>query len=409
MSRALSGYRSSGSFPALENALATLAEQHPGRLTLRELGRSPGGRPVLLAVLDEGAADPAAPAAGKAAGIPGVLVIPELQRGSRAGPEAALSTLLELLETPAGVVGEIAGPTRWFIIPAPWPDRLPGGGQLTGSPEGADQLREDLDRNFPGGWDPAYDSGGAAGPYPLSRPECAALARLLVETPEMAAILIHRGGVAPDTAEQPAAGDELSALARALAPLGGSCLSGGEQGAGSLALFACDNRGLYGASAWPWSGLDPGAADNDAAHLGELRWRLKTAGEVARTLASQLPRLGFGAAQVSPLGPDLWQVDCALANRGGLATLSRAGRRRELPAGLAINLEGGAVVAAACRAGTDSHHRVLTAAGARVSLPNLGAGERLSLRLVVRAPAGAELELKAVAPRAAGARLVLNL
>ncbi|MDP6839933.1 MAG: M14 family zinc carboxypeptidase, partial [Planctomycetota bacterium] len=398
VARALDAYRGSGSFPALEDVLRALVREHPGQLTLREIGRSAGGRPLHMVVLDE---------TGGAEGVPGILVLPELGRGSGAGPEAALATLIELLTERPGVVAETAGPTRWFVLPAPWPDRLAGAGLALDEGERLRAPEADLERNFPGGWDPAYGSGGSAGPYPLSRPESAALARFLVETPELAAVLVHRGGTAPDPLDQ--RHGTLPALDLSLAPLGGRSMEVAGARPGSFTLFACDQRGLFGAASWPWSGLAQGGGADRAADWGELRWRLETAGQLARALAEQLPRLELGAAQLRPLGPELWQLDLVLANRGGLPTLSNAARGRKLSAGVSLELVGGTLVAAAGRGELASHYGVLAVRGGAVVLPEIGAGEALVLRLVLSGAPGSSLTLSARAPRAAGAELVLSL
>lgn len=406
----LASYRSSGSFPALEDALRALALRHPDRLSLWEIGRSPGGRPILMAVLREpGVAE-------TVAGAPGVLVLPELARESAAGPEAALATLLELLEEGSGLVEDFDRPIRWFILPAPWPDRLVGAGEPSSVPERPDGSgRTDLDRNFPGWWDPAYGSGGAAGPHPLSRPESAALARFLIETPELAAVLVHRGGRGgprPSSAPAPPAAPDREALAvldRALAPFGGRSLGEEELTAGSFSLFAFDHRGLYAASSWPWSPLPGDARAVGPAHREQVRWRLRTAGQLARALAAQLPRLELGGAEVRPLGEDLWQVDLPVANRGALPTLSAAARRRGIPGDLTLACSGGTLVAAACRRGDEVYHQVLKVDGGSVLVTGLDGGAVLSLRLIVSAPSGDSVRLVLSAPRAGEASLAIAL
>lgn len=129
--------------------------------------------------------------------------------------------------------------------------------------------------------------------------------------------------------------------------------------------------------------------------------------EAAAWIASLPPRLGLAPVRVESLGDEQWQIDLVLTNEGVLPTFSSQAERLRAAEGLRLELRGGIVVAVATARGAET--LTLGAGELRpgpggdaasavwtLPLPILGGGDERRVRLVVEAPEGAELDLRAL-------------
>ncbi len=260
----------------------------------------------------------------------------------------------------------------------------------------------ELDRNFPGGWDPLGHA--ASGPYPLSVPEARALADFLVARPNIAVCQRFRGaGTRADAAPAWAVPD-LGAARELAGELGFDGLESLAGGAGSFLRFAYGDRGalVFRAPATferggPWA-LPP---VQDLAQLG------RQAAQASLKLTRALARLELGAPTISTLAPGQWTVELVLNNTGRLPTSTARARELGTASAPILELTGARLVAAALIRGEESI--ALPPKGTRLELPDLSGRESVTLRLFLSGDAGVEVTTSVRSTRAGSSRVSFAL
>ncbi len=264
----------------------------------------------------------------------------------------------------------------------------------------------ELDRNFPSSWRPARS--GAAGPYPLSEPECQAIADFLYWRSNLAACF-EITSQSPERNNAPTLLVEREAkysakLTWMLSGLGAEepvvyGLDVLQAGPGSLRRYADRALGL-------WTFLEAPSNEAVADTFGSSEVMRAESTLIAThsltdrvvALAQTLPRLEVGAVEVELLAEDLWRIDVPISNAGGLATGAR--HRAEPTARVRLELEGADFAATMVRGASGEAFVPLAASGARVDLGHFEGGEARVLRAIVKASAGAELTVRVRAARA---------
>lgn len=380
--------------PSVVDRLGALAERHPDRLELIEIGKSAGGRPLVVAVVSERSA-------GRHAERPALLVAPELARGRPGGAAAMLALLERLLERSGKSAGAFDDRAALYVLVDPRPD-------LAAPPPRRDDAgpRVDLDRNFPLGWDPWRPADEPPGPYPLSAPESRALAEFLLERTNVCAALVFAREVPSAEAWEALGAEErdlvvLEGLAdsapRVAAARGGSTRAVPRPG--GFAEFCYGALGAFVVRADPLTGPADGALEPEA---------LDAAVVLVSDLAQRLPRLRTSEPRLERLGPDLWQVELELSNAGGLPTSSAMARRLGRGGPLRVVLDGARLLGAAVREDPAGAFRVVGAPGGAFPWPSLAGRETVTLRLVA-AVADGGCVLRVDAARAAPLETAVQL
>jgi len=392
----------------LRAALESLAAAYPEFLRLESIGKSRGGSELWLMS--------AAAAGGREPGRrPGLLVVGSLAEDDAHGAELALYTLLDLVQNHARdpEVARVLAETTLYVVPCLNPDlrrRLlePAEPSAAAEPLGGGPV--DLSRNFPVGWDP-YELGAAGGPYPLCEPETRALAEFLLAHPNVAAVQVYARSSRERSAATLPPADVAAMRAVAELPAGEralwSCADSPERG-GGLLEFAYRQLGAFGFEA-------RGAASRSATEGGVLPEVLdlfqlaRSASLATQGLARSLPRLSLASPQVQRLRSDVWQVDVAVENAGGLPSLSAVGAQRRAAPPPRLRTAGAKVLAAALQAPGADAFEVAGRSLDDLSLRDLAPGERLVVRLVVQAPPDTSLNLELSSPRAGWAAAAIPL
>lgn len=383
-------------------ALDELAAAQPDWIEVFRLKPGADGRALELAVLGErGAGDPSR--------RPGLLLMPVLTDDSSVTP-ATLVALVRWFERElargSAEVRDLLRRATLYVLPAPRNDGL-----LQAPPA----RRVDPARNFPGGWLPWGE--GETGPYPLSEPECLAVCDFLYWRPNIACCLML-SSAAPFAAGDGGwlGGDEAelsSSLAAAVGALGAEeptvfGLDTLEARGGSLARHADRALGIWVFQQAPSNAaVADRSAGSSEARIAAAREELPTLAARASALANLLPRVVVGAPEVERLGEDLWRVDVTLTNAGRLPSGARDGSSGS--ARVKLELTGAGFAAAMVREEGEVAFVPVPTREARVDLGHLDGGEQRTLRAIVRADAGSELELVLTSARAGGARVKVLL
>jgi hypothetical protein len=357
---------------AYEAALGAIAEAFPDLMRVRSLGTSRGGRDLWLAVLaDTGAAEtrkqPAAIFVTDLAPGPGGVVT---------GPEAAIFVLESLLVRARNdpELRERFKSSVLYFLPAPDPDHAfapPAGLESSHAGDSAAECR--LEENFPARWQPFGEGVRAPGPYALSEPESATLARFLLERENLSSIVLL-SHTAPPRDPTP----------------------------GSLRAFARETLDLALLEAQPWAG------DDKPTNIGSALAGFETAAGLAVSVLQGLPRLECGPPKVERLRPDLWLLDLSLVNQGELPTLGAESRRLGYPS-VSMQVSGGRMVACALKEAGSENFRALEASLESVPIGHLDGRATQAVRVVVQAEEGAELSVSFSSSRAGGASVGATL
>jgi len=379
----------------LTQELKALAALYPRYVDLRLLQPDRDAKPLQLLVLGEREV-------GDPSKRPGLLVMPELGIADQRSTSILLAVAKNICRELDGErsMSSVLERTTLYVIPAP----LAEGYFLSDEEKGPRLV--DLKRNFPSGWRPT--GSGTAGPYPLSEPECHALADFLHWRSNLAACL----EISSDSPFLAGGESLLGAEERAYSAKFASVLSslGAEEpvlfgldvlaaGPGSLRRYADGDLGL-----WCFLEAPSNAAVADAFRSSEVL--LAESALIAAHslfervvgLAGALPRLEVGTVEVEPLGEDLWRIDVPIRNAGSLTTGAR--HRPEPTARIRLELEGAVFAATMVRDQAGAAFAPLASSGQRVDLGHLTGGETLIFRAIVKAPAGSMLDLRVRAARA---------
>jgi hypothetical protein len=363
---------------AIGEHLRGLAATYPSVAALESIGRSAGGREIL--VLRVGARD----------ALPGVerpvLLLADHQGSASAGPEASLELAWQLC---AGFerderVRALLTQATLVIAPALDPDaRAPLGA--------APRTPVRFEHNFPSGWQPDSVRPGA-GRVSLSQPETLAAARYLIGLRGCAMLLgfapaAPRGEPYPD-AELPASDREVFARLVAALELEGKrpVVPWPELGSpgGSLFDFAYQARGIYSLAL-------PLPSEEDLAAGALASFGSDVVARVLRCL-SLLPRVELEHEGLERLASDTWQLDVRIQNAGTVPTSSALARHREPLADVTLRLEGAKLVATAKKPESGA---AFTDASFQVRPPlsggTLSGGEGRWLRLILEASSGGEV------------------
>ena len=389
----------------LEMALNMLASAYPEYVRLESMGKSPRGRELwLLTVTRLADGDPGSK--------PALLVASGLGDEDLWGTEMALFTVLELVQNHErdAQVARVLSESVIYVAPCLNPDLRASVFAEEGGDEPAPE-RASLDRNFEIGW----RAGGArAGPYPLSEPETASAAAFLLAHPNVALVQTFRGAVEdgapagipdipPADLEVYRRVDQVEASGQRE---GGSLrgLPGVATRGGTLLEFAYGHRGAFG-FATIVAGASPGVPE-----VFELFPLGRRAAHATLSLAGALPRLELELLERKRLTGDLWQIDLTVQNAGALPTLSALGERRFACGPPRLFASGAEVSAAAVRRRPEGTFEVAEWVEGSLVLDQIGGGGSQTVRLIVEAEEGTELELSLESPRggAAGATVELR-
>jgi len=360
----------------LDVALARLAAAHPERITVEPLAASAEGRVVSVVQLHDRTT-------GEASSKPGLLVVNGLSTQAGFEPDVLLATLCRLAGSyDEGAVRDVL---RHVVVHAVLDADPDGRARALAGREAERTGRAAIviDRNFPAGWDP-WLGGAAAGPYPLMRAEARALARHASEQSNLSVVLVLRPTPTP-------APERLGTLT----PYGDD-----NARAGSFCEFGRRDLGGFGFVAETFL-LGQVAPEQREDEVELLR-------STILSLADRLPRLELALDSAQRLRDELWQVDLAATNVGGLPTmgLERAGVRSSA---LMLRSEGARVVAAAVRGRDDDTFRVHAGDPHELALANLDGGESVTVRLLVAAPEGSGVAVFLSSERAGQARVDVPL
>ncbi len=350
----------SGEPQDLAAILGELRARHPRHLTLRELGRSSEGRPILAAVVGD--------TASASSGAPAVLLFPDLEGGQRA-ERAVLERLVEILEWSAQSEGSSPlGSTRVIAIPEPRPDGLRSAGETPLL----------LARNFPIDWTPWLAGPRSPGVYPLCAPESAALADFLLARDDLV-LAIEVSEAAPRA-----------------------------EFAGGLAIVAPESALGGSFDAFLMRGLG----------LPLVELSLAATPRSVEELVGLAPHLSLRVAQVERLGAGTWRLDVLVANDARLSTARGAGELVRPSDGVRLVVNGASVLAASIAVPHDpllgEERGVATIAEplrdpSRLFIGPLAGGEARRVRLLVSGYETSRLELEARSPRAVSGELVIEL
>ena len=386
---------------ALEAELKELVRAYPKWLDLRRLQPDPEGPAVTLVVIGEREL-------GDPSRRPGLCVLPELTSADAETSRTMLSVLRDLC---AGLDGDLELAERLrmatlYWIPAPLADVF--------DPE-ARTRRVDFSKNFPTDWRPVQS--GEAGPYPLSEPECRAIADFLYWRSNLAACLEVSTEAPLEQSLVPLLSPEEARRSRELAEnlsalgaeepvvFGLETLSAGP---GSLRRYADLGLGL-----WTFLQAPSNAAIADEFRSSQVlidensRVAARTLFERIGALLDALPRIELGAVEVEQLGEALWRIDVPVQNAGLFVTGAR--HEAEPTARVRLELEGADFVATMVRGASRESFVPLASSGLRVDLGHLDGGETRVLRAIVKTTENDEIELRVRAARAGSVRTKVAL
>jgi len=357
---------------AYEAALGAIAEAFPDLMRVRSLGQSRGGRDLWLAVLaDTGAEEPRK--------HPAAVFVTDLApapSGEVAGPEAAIFVLESLLVRARSdpELRESFRNSALYFLPAPDPDHafLPSP-RTASSGDGQAGTECRLEENFPARWLPFGDGVRAPGPYALSEPESATLARFLLERENLSTLVL---------------------LSREEPP--------SDPPPGSLRAYARETLDLALREARPWTG------EREQTDIGGAPGGFEASAAVAVDVIQDLPRLACGAPRLERLRPDLWLLDLPLRNQGVLPTLGDASRRLGFPS-VSMQMSGGRMVACALKGVGSESFRALESSLESVPIGHLAGYEAQEVRIIVQAEEGAELSFSFSSSRAGSAAVGATL
>lgn len=348
---------------AYEAALGAIAEAFPDLMRVRSLGQSRGGRDLWLAVL----ADTVAEEPRK---HPAAVIVTDLAPGPHgdvAGPEAAIFVLESLLVRARNdpELREQFKRSALYFLPAPDPDHAFPPSPGTESSQERDPASEcRLEENFPARWQPFGDGVRAPGPYALSEPESATLARFLLERENLSTLVLLSREEPPD-ADSP----------------------------GSLRAYARETLDLALREARPWAG------ERKQTDIGGAPEGFETTAALALNALQGLPRLECAAPRLERLRPDLWLLDLSLKNPGVLPTLGDASRRLGFPS-VSMRVSGGRMVACALRVAGSESFKALETSLEILPIGHLDGSEVQDVRVIVQAEEGAELSFSFSSSRA---------
>lgn len=386
------------SIDEIHAAMRELAARHPELVALESIGRSAGGRELLVLTLSD-------LAAGPARDKPALLVVDHLPAAGVFGAEVALELAWTLAQSFAAdpAVRALLRETALVVAPALDPDARA---------DGAAPGVVVFDLNFPLGWQPETLRKGS-GSTPMARPETQAAVAFLERQRHVVLAL----GVGANTLRgAPYPGAELPAEDRAVletlaageVPEGGPRLVPWHQlgsPGGGLMDYAYQARGIY-----PLALAAPG--EEELARAGLAGW-VRAAATRAAALLTALPRLSIVQEGLERLAPGLWQLDVRLQNSGAVPTLSGLGRGRMKAGEITLGVRGAKLVATARRAASGASYVDAAFLGAeqegRVPSGTLAGGEGRWLRLLLEGEAGAQVEIGARSAWTADARLTLVL
>lgn len=385
----------------VERELEALVRAYPRWLDLRRLQPDPEGPAVSLIVLGEREL-------GDPARRPGLCVLPQLttaDANTSGTLLAVLRSLCEKLESDLTLAERLRKATL-YLIPAPLADVF----DSEPLPRGVD-----FAKNFPTDWRPAQS--GEAGPYPLSEPECRAIADFLYWRSNLGACLevsseapLEQSLVSVLSVEETRRSRE---FAETLSRLGAEepvvfGLETLSAGPGSLRRYADRGLGL-----WTFLQAPSNAAIADEFRSSEVliaensRVAAQTLVERIGALLDALPRIELGAVEVEQLGEALWRVDVPVQNAGRFVTGAR--HTAEPTARVRLELEGADFVATMVRGASRESFVPLAASGLRVDLGHLLGGETRVLRAIVKTTENTEIELRVRAARAGSVRTKVAL
>ncbi|MFN0006315.1 MAG: M14 family zinc carboxypeptidase [Planctomycetota bacterium] len=339
---------------AYEAALGAIAEAFPDLMRVRSLGTSRGGREIWLAVLADTVAE-------EPRRHPAAVFVTDLAPGPAgdvAGPEAAIFVLESLLVRARNDADlrESFKTSALYFLPAPDPDHaFPASPDMASSGDGDPGIECRLEENFPARWQPFGDGVRAPGPYALSEPESATIARLLLERENLSTLVL---------------------LSREAPPR--------EPPPGSLRAYARETLDLALLEARPWDG------ERMQTDIGGAPAGFEATAALAVSVLEGLPRLSCSAPRLERLRPDLWLLDLPLRNQGEIPTLGDASRRQGFPS-VSMRISGGRMVACALRETRSESFRALATSLEVVPIGHLDGWEVKEVRIVVQAEEGAEL------------------
>ncbi len=368
--------------------LSEIATKYPDFVRVESLGKSASGSDIPLITLARLEGD-------SPLERPAMLVVASLEADDLFGTELAVSVARSLAvqarrdESLAALLGRIVV----YIVPCLNVDlRAQAFAALESGSLKLAPRKVDLDRNFPAGWDPLGER--SAGPYPLSEPEARALAEFVVARPNIVVCTRWLSKQEERLSGETWPAADQQAHERLCAGLGAQGLEAISRAGGSFLRFAYVERGAFVcALGFPFQRGGPLALPQ-VAELAGLR-RKALASTVA--LARALPRIEVSAPVVAEIGPGQWAIELELRNSGDLPTSSALATELAVTRAPELEVRGARVVAAALV--SDGEARSLAVRGERVALRELGAGERLALRIFVSGEAGAPLRLSVVSAR----------
>ncbi len=383
----------------IETAAADLVTRYPDLVRLETVGVSRGGRSIVALVVTDSTIVPAG-------AKPALAVVNHCGESWARGAEIGLRLAWDLASRQAenDEVARLLEEVAIYVLPAADPDVRTS--SAAGDPLPPRAVRYDL--NFPAGWLPESVRPGS-GDYPLSEPETLASARFLDSHPDVVALLdaVPPGGGRPlsaDAAPEGLPGPDLAVYRKVTAALEERVVvepaSDGRRS--SILDHAGATRGIFALSL-------PLLPLHDATDPAALATLVQGEAGIAAALAHLLPRVAITERAVTRLGPDLWQLDVVLENRGLLPTASALARVRVPRQGVRLSLGGAKLVAIASRDAESEPFHVLHADASEgenaIPAGHLDGGAGRWLRLIVQAESGAESALTGASAAAGAARL----
>jgi hypothetical protein len=335
--------------------LAELAAAYPETLSYASAGRDARGGEVWYATLTRAPVE-------ERARLPALLCAPRSLHGGDAASATALLHQCAGLADAAAEQPVVAEALAHAVVHALFwlrPDRA-----FVNAPARPEEL------DFPAGWTFA----SAARPFPLADAETRAVAKFVLQHPEIA---IAAWSSDADLAPEPSA----FVLVDAAAGAGGSFERFVDEylGVSSVRLFRA------------------GAAPAETRALASAGFPL---------LLRALPHLAAVRERTERLQPDVWAFDVRIANAGLAGTLEGSASVRELSS-VRASLSGGELAGAALGSGA-GFEPVPVRAG-RVELGHLAGGAARTLRVFVRGAPGANARLELTSLRAGSASVALSL
>jgi hypothetical protein len=321
---------------------------------------------------------------------------------------------------------------------------------------------DDMNRNWPSGWQPTYVQGGA-GDFPLQNSETAAIAAWFLARPNIAAVqayhnaggMILRGPGAQQREEyypypDQAVYDELGRIGEQLLPyykymvtwrdlytVHGGFINWAGEGLGATAFtnelwneakyFQRDSTGANEEQEWIWRDrMDFGQTFTDYHEFnhpkygkvligGPNKWSARVTPtfmleeECHRNFAftmfhaDQMPLLSFGRTDIADLGNGLWSITFEIRNEKIIPTRLAIAQQKGIGRNDLLSVSGEGAVVASGRVGGwfDTQMEAVRHEPARIQVPEgiPGRGFRI-FRLIVKGTAGQTLTVKYEAEKA---------